>query len=218
MHHESVPEANPGDNVGFNIKNISVKDIRRGNVAGDIKNDPPRGADNFDAQVIIMGHPGEIRAGYAPVLDCHTAHIACKFAILQNKMDRRSGKIIEEAPKFLKSGDSGMVQMIPSKRLCVESFTDYPPLGRFAVRDMRVTGKIPARPVLPFACDRPKTLLTPRVCASRSRHPPHCSCLTDPLCATRRARSCGRRHQERRQGRQVSISIISVRRKRGKRA
>jgi len=139
MHHESVPEANPGDNVGFNIKNISVKDIRRGNVAGDIKNDPPRGADNFDAQVIIMGHPGEIRAGYAPVLDCHTAHIACKFAILQNKMDRRSGKILEEEPKFLKSGDSGMVQMIPSKRLCVESFTDYPPLGRFAVRDMRVT-------------------------------------------------------------------------------
>jgi elongation factor 1-alpha len=139
MHHESVPEANPGDNVGFNIKNISVKDIRRGNVAGDIKNDPPKGADNFDAQVIIMGHPGEIRAGYAPVLDCHTAHIACKFAILQNKMDRRSGKILEEDPKFLKSGDSGMVQMIPSKRLCVESFTDYPPLGRFAVRDMRVT-------------------------------------------------------------------------------
>jgi len=139
MHHESVPEANPGDNVGFNIKNISVKDIRRGNVAGDIKNDPPKGADNFDAQVIIMGHPGEIRAGYAPVLDCHTAHIACKFAILQNKMDRRSGKILEEEPKFLKSGDSGMVQMIPSKRLCVESFTDYPPLGRFAVRDMRVT-------------------------------------------------------------------------------
>jgi len=139
MHHESVPEANPGDNVGFNIKNVSVKDIRRGNVAGDVKNDPPRGADHFDAQVIIMGHPGEIRAGYAPVLDCHTAHIACKFAILQNKMDRRSGKILEEEPKFLKSGDSGMVQMIPSKRLCVESFTDYPPLGRFAVRDMRVT-------------------------------------------------------------------------------
>jgi elongation factor 1-alpha len=139
MHHESVPEANPGDNVGFNIKNVSVKDIRRGNVAGDLKQDPPRGADNFDAQVIIMGHPGEIRAGYAPVLDCHTAHIACKFAILQNKMDRRSGKILEEEPKFLKSGDSGMVQMIPSKRLCVESFTDYPPLGRFAVRDMRVT-------------------------------------------------------------------------------
>jgi len=139
MHHESLPSASPGDNVGFNVKNVSVKDIKRGNVCGDSKNDPPRGATNFDAQVIVMGHPGEIRAGYAPVLDCHTAHIACKFSELQNKMDRRSGKILEENPKFLKSGDSGMVRMIPSKKMCVESFTEYPPLGRFAVRDMRVT-------------------------------------------------------------------------------
>mmetsp|Transcript_10729 Transcript_10729/g.17573 ORF Transcript_10729/g.17573 Transcript_10729/m.17573 type:complete len:435 (+) Transcript_10729:67-1371(+) len=139
MHHESMPEAVPGDNVGFNIKNVSVKDIRRGNVAGDSKNDPPRGAESFLAQVIVMGHPGEIRAGYAPVLDCHTAHIACKFAEIQNKMDRRSGKILEENPKFIKSGDSAMVKLIPSKRMCVESFTEYPPLGRFAVRDMRVT-------------------------------------------------------------------------------
>jgi len=138
-HHESVPEAHPGDNVGFNVKNVSVKDVRRGNVCSDTKNDPARGADSFDAQVIVMNHPGEIRAGYAPVLDCHTAHIACKFAILQTKMDRRSGKILEENPKFLKAGDSGMVQMLPSKKMCVESFTEYPPLGRFAVRDMRVT-------------------------------------------------------------------------------
>jgi len=139
MHHESVPSASPGDNVGFNIKNVSVKDIRRGNVCGDTKDHPPRGAKTFDAQVIVMGHPGEIRAGYAPVLDCHTAHIACKFAELSNKMDRRSGKILEEAPKFIKTGDSALVKMMPSKRLCVESFTEFPPLGRFAVRDMRVT-------------------------------------------------------------------------------
>jgi len=139
MHHESVPEAVPGDNVGFNIKNVSVKDIRRGNVCGDAKHNPPRGAASFEAQVIVMGHPGEIRAGYAPVLDCHTAHIACKFAELTNKMDRRSGKVLESEPKFIKTGDSAMVKMIPSKRLCVESFTEFPPLGRFAVRDMRVT-------------------------------------------------------------------------------
>jgi len=139
MHHESIPEAHPGDNVGFNVKNVSVKDIRRGNVCGNAKNDPPRGAVSFEAQVIVMGHPGEIRAGYAPVLDCHTAHIACKFAELKNKMDRRSGKILEEGPKSIKSGDSAMVTMIPSKKMVVESFTDFPPLGRFAVRDMRVT-------------------------------------------------------------------------------
>merc|ERR1712065_106439 len=84
-------------------------------------------------------HPGEIKAGYAPVLDCHTAHIACKFAEIQSKMDRRSGKILEENPKSIKTGDAGMVKMEPTKPMCVESFTEYPPLGRFAVRDMRQT-------------------------------------------------------------------------------
>ena len=53
MHHQALDEANPGDNVGFNVKNVSVKDIRRGNVCGDSKNDPPKGADTFLAQVII---------------------------------------------------------------------------------------------------------------------------------------------------------------------
>merc|ERR1712198_77411 len=93
MHHESLAEALPGDNVGFNVKNVSVKEIRRGNVASDSKNDPAKECKNFNAQVIILNHPGEIRAGYAPVLDCHTAHIACKFAELKEKIDRRSGKV-----------------------------------------------------------------------------------------------------------------------------
>lgn len=139
MHHEQLPEGNPGDNVGFNVKNVSVKEIRRGNVAGDSKNDPPMGAASFQAQVIVLNHPGQVGAGYAPVLDCHTAHIACKFAEIQEKIDRRTGKSVESAPKFIKSGDSAIVKMVPSKPMCVEAFTDYPPLGRFAVRDMRQT-------------------------------------------------------------------------------
>jgi len=139
MHHESLPEAVPGDNVGFNVKNVSVKDLRRGFVCGDSKSDPPKGADTFFAQVIIMNHPGQISAGYSPVLDCHTAHVACKFQELNQKMDRRSGKVLEENPKFVKSGDACMATLAPTKPLCVESFAEYPPLGRFAVRDMRQT-------------------------------------------------------------------------------
>jgi len=139
MHHEALTEAVPGDNVGFNIKNVSVKEVRRGNVAGDSKNDPPKGAKKFTAQVIVLNHPGQVAAGYTPVLDCHTAHIACKFAELKEKCDRRSGKKLEDNPKFLKSGDAGIVDMIPSKPMCVEAFSGYPPLGRFAVRDMRQT-------------------------------------------------------------------------------
>jgi len=139
MHHESMPEAVPGDNVGFNVKNVSIKEIKRGNVAGDSKNDPPKGAESFYAQVIILNHPGEIKNGYAPVLDCHTAHIACKFREIREKIDRRSGKVLEKEPKFIKSGDAGMVDLTPSKPMCVEAFSSYAPLGRFAVRDMRQT-------------------------------------------------------------------------------
>jgi elongation factor 1-alpha len=139
MHHESLSEALPGDNVGFNVKNVSVKDIRRGNVASDSKNEPAKETASFNAQVIVLNHPGQIHAGYAPVLDCHTAHIACKFSEIQNKMDRRSGKVLEEGPKMIKNGDAAMVKMIPQKPMCVEPFQAFPPLGRFAVRDMRQT-------------------------------------------------------------------------------
>jgi len=139
MHHESLPEALPGDNVGFNVKNVSVKEIRRGNVASDSKNDPAKECKNFNAQVIVLNHPGEIKNGYAPVMDCHTAHIACKFEEIKEKCDRRSGKKMEDFPKSVKNGDAAIVEMAPSKPMAVEAFTDYPPLGRFAVRDMRQT-------------------------------------------------------------------------------
>merc|ERR1712158_24557 len=139
MHHESLPEAGPGDNVGFNVKNVSVKDIKRGNVASDSKQDPAKATDFYKAQVIILNHPGEIRAGYTPVVDCHTAHIACRFEVLEEKIDRRSGKKLEDNPPMVKSGDAAIVKMVPQKPMCVEAFSDYAPLGRFAVRDMRQT-------------------------------------------------------------------------------
>ncbi|GET87546.1 elongation factor 1-alpha [Leishmania tarentolae] len=139
MHHEQLAEAQPGDNVGFNVKNVSVKDIRRGNVCGNSKNDPPKEAADFTAQVIVLNHPGQISNGYAPVLDCHTSHIACRFADIESKIDRRSGKELEKNPKAIKSGDAAIVKMVPQKPMCVEMFNDYAPLGRFAVRDMRQT-------------------------------------------------------------------------------
>merc|ERR1712234_59183 len=122
MHHESLPEALPGDNVGFNVKNVPAKECK-----------------NFNAQVIVLNHPGEIKNGYAPVMDCHTAHIACKFEEILKKCDRRSGKELEAFPKSIKNGDAAIVEMAPSKPMSVEAFSDYPPLGRFAVRDMRQT-------------------------------------------------------------------------------
>merc|ERR1711903_382800 len=108
MHHEKVEFASPGDNVGFNVKNLSVKDIKRGYVCSDSKNDPAKDTSMFVAQVIVLNHPGEIRNGYAPVLDCHTAHIACKF-------EKRTGKSTEDDPQCIKTGDAAMVELKPQK-------------------------------------------------------------------------------------------------------
>merc|ERR1711907_106279 len=139
MHHEQVAEAIPGDNVGFNVKGLSVTDIKRGYVASDAKNSPAMATEFFKAQVIVMHHPGQIMNGYAPVLDCHTCHIACKFQEIENKMDKRTGKVTEEFPKAIKSGDAAIVRMTPSKPMVVEAFSEFAPLGRFAVRDMKQT-------------------------------------------------------------------------------
>jgi len=139
MHHQQLEEAIPGDNVGFNVKNVGVKDVRRGYVVGDSKQDPPKEANTFNAQVIVLNHPNKIQAGYCPVLDCHTSHIACKFDKLLSKIDRRTGKEIESEPKEVKNQEAAIVQMVPQKSMVVETFAEYPPLGRFAVRDMKQT-------------------------------------------------------------------------------
>ena len=139
MHHESLPEAVPGDNIGFNVKNVSVADIKRGYVVGDTKRDPPVESLAFTAQMVISNHPGKIHAGYQPVFDCHTAHIACRFDKLIQRIDRRHGKKVTEEPEWIQKDDIGIVRVVPSKPLVVESFQEYPPLGRFAVRDMKQT-------------------------------------------------------------------------------
>merc|ERR1712241_722680 len=139
MHHEQVEQALPGDNVGFNVKNLSVKDIKRGYVASDSKNDPCTDTEMFLSQVIVFNHPGQIQNGYTPVLDCHTCHIACKFQKLRSKVDKRTGAVTEDEPQCIKSQDAAMVELVPTKPMVVETFATYAPLGRFAVRDMRQT-------------------------------------------------------------------------------
>jgi len=142
MHHESLVQAAPGDNVGFNIKGLSIKDICRGNVASSCKNKPAAKVRRFYAQVIVLNH-NNVTDNYTPVLDCHTAHIACKFNTILSEIDVRDGKTKREATidtkLVLKKNQACMAVMVPQKAMCVESYTDYAPLGRFAIRDMRRT-------------------------------------------------------------------------------
>jgi len=139
MHHEQLPEAFPGDNVGMHVKNVAVKDLRRGFVASDAKDCPASAVTSFEAQVIIMNHPGKITEGYTPVVDIHTAHVACRFAKIKEKIDRRTGEVVEANPEFIEVGDAAIVELVPQKPLSVETFSEFPPLGRFAIRDMRQT-------------------------------------------------------------------------------
>lgn len=138
MHHERIPKAEPGDNVGFNVRGIARDEIRRGDVCGPVDN-PPTVARSFTARIIVLNHPSVITVGYTPVFHAHTAQVACRFEELQQKLDPRTGTVKEENPQFLKTGDAAVVKIVPTRPMAIESFRDFPQLGRFAVRDMGMT-------------------------------------------------------------------------------
>ncbi|WP_336345197.1 translation elongation factor EF-1 subunit alpha [Halalkalicoccus ordinarius] len=138
MHHEEVPRAEPGDNVGFNVRGIGKDDIRRGDVCGPA-DDPPSVAETFKAQIVVMQHPSVITAGYTPVFHAHTAQVACTIESIDQKIDPASGEVKEENPDFIQSGDAAVVTVRPQKPLSIEPSQEIPELGSFAVRDMGQT-------------------------------------------------------------------------------
>ena len=138
MHHEMLETAEPGDNVGFNVRGVGKNDIRRGDVAGHTDT-PPSVAKEFTAQIVVLQHPGVITVGYTPVFHCHTAQVACTFLELQKKLDPATGQVKEENPDFLKTGDAAFVQVKPTKPMVIEKIKDIPHMGRFAIRDMGQT-------------------------------------------------------------------------------
>jgi elongation factor 1-alpha len=137
MHHQELPEAICGDNVGFNIKGIEKKDMKRGDVIGPA-NHPPVVAAEFTAQIIVLNHPTAITIGYTPVCHIHTAQFAGKITELVEKKDPKSGQSAGK-PEFLKTGDAAVVKIQPLKPMVIEKFSDFPALGRFAIRDMGQT-------------------------------------------------------------------------------
>ncbi|ASJ13528.1 MULTISPECIES: translation elongation factor EF-1 subunit alpha [Thermococcus] len=141
MHHEAMQEALPGDNIGFNVRGVGKNDIKRGDVAGHTTNPPTvvRPKDTFKAQIIVLNHPTAITVGYTPVLHAHTLQVAVRFEQLLAKLDPRTGNIVEENPQFIKTGDSAIVVLRPTKPMVIEPVKEIPQMGRFAIRDMGQT-------------------------------------------------------------------------------
>ncbi|MEL7670207.1 MULTISPECIES: translation elongation factor EF-1 subunit alpha [Methanobacterium] len=138
MHHEMMDSAEPGDNVGFNVRGVGKNDIRRGDVAGHTDN-APTVAKEFTAQIVVMQHPGVITVGYTPVFHCHTAQVACTFLELVQKMNPATGAVEEKNPDFLKTGNAAIVKVKPTKPMVIENVKEIPHMGRFAIRDMGQT-------------------------------------------------------------------------------
>jgi len=137
-HHTEMPTAEAGDNIGFNLRGIEKKDIKRGDVLGT-PDAPPKVAKEFKAQIIVIHHPTAIAPGYTPVMHCHTAQVAATVTEFLQKINPATGAVEEENPKFLKVGDAAIVKIRPVRPTCVETFQEFPEMGRFALRDMGAT-------------------------------------------------------------------------------
>ncbi|MEW6603629.1 MAG: translation elongation factor EF-1 subunit alpha [Thermoproteota archaeon] len=137
-HHTQMESAEAGDNVGFNLRGVDKKQIKRGDMIGPADN-PPTVAKEFEARLIVIHHPTAIAPGYTPVLHTHTAQVAATISAFVSKIDPRTGATTEENPKFLKTGDAAIVKIKPVRPLPIETFKDFPEIGRFALRDMGTT-------------------------------------------------------------------------------
>ena len=138
MHHEALPQAIPGDNIGFNVRGLGKEDVARGDVVGH-SNNPPTVAEEFIAQIVVLNHPTAIPVNYTPVFHIHTAQLSCQVVEIQKKLDPKTGAVKEENPKFLKTGDAAIIKVKPTKPVVVEEYKKFPQLGRFAIRDMGQT-------------------------------------------------------------------------------
>ncbi|PIN75762.1 translation elongation factor EF-1 subunit alpha [Candidatus Woesearchaeota archaeon CG10_big_fil_rev_8_21_14_0_10_37_12] len=134
MHHSQVQEAEPGDNVGFNVRGVEKRDIQRGDVVGPVDN-PPAVAIEFTANMIILNHPTVLTIGYTPVFHIHTAQVACQITEIVKTINPATGETLKEKPDFVKNGDACVVKIKPMQPLVIENVKEFPPLGRFAVRD-----------------------------------------------------------------------------------
>ncbi len=138
MHHEEIEKAEPGDNVGFNVRGLSKDEIKRGEVASHPDDKPPI-VEEFEARIAVLEHPSAITAGYTPVFHAHTSQIACEITEIMQKLDPKTGEVVEENPDYIQTGDMATIKVRPTRPLIIETATELPQISRFAIRDMGQT-------------------------------------------------------------------------------
>ncbi|MCW6169003.1 MAG: translation elongation factor EF-1 subunit alpha [Thermoplasmatales archaeon] len=138
MHHEPMQQAEPGDNVGFNVRGIAKNDVKRGDVCG-VLSSPPTVVKGFTAQIVVLNHPSVIAAGYKPVFHVHTTQIACRFEEIVKTLNPKDGTTLKDHPDYIQTGDIAIVKIVPDKPFVIEKVSEFPQLGRFAIRDMGQT-------------------------------------------------------------------------------
>jgi elongation factor 1-alpha len=136
MHHKRVPEANPGDNVGMNIKGlVKINMPRVGDVMIYAKDDTLSQVANFTAQVQTLDIPGELKCGYSPIGFVRCGRAACKMIEIKFKIGKETGGKKMESPHSLKSNEVAEVVFAPCNPLVVDSYKNCEGLSRIAFLD-----------------------------------------------------------------------------------
>merc|ERR1712195_76556 len=136
MHHTRHDFANPGDNVGLNIKGLDKNNMPR---SGDVmvcKKDTTLGQTReFSAQIQVLDIPNEIKVGYSPIGFVRCGRSACRISKCAWKMGKGTGGEKMEAPHSLKSNEMAQCSFQPQQPLVADTFKNCEGLSRVAFMD-----------------------------------------------------------------------------------
>jgi len=134
---EPVEMAGTGENVVVGLKGITDSDLHGGYILCDIENYTEK-ASTVECQVQLLDllpHKPLFSVGYSAVFHSHNLAVECECVSIPHILQRKTGRRSAKPPKFLKGGDPGIVRFRLDHASCVESYEDYPQLGRFTLRD-----------------------------------------------------------------------------------
>jgi len=148
MHHKSVPEAGPGDNVGMNIKGLDKQNMpRTGDVMCHAKDNTLSPIADFTAQVQTLDIPGQVKPGYSPIAFVRTGHAACRLSEIKWKMGKETGGKKAESPVSLKANEVAEVVFQIGQAFICDSHANCEGLSRIAFLDgntVQMLGKVTA--------------------------------------------------------------------------